>query len=345
MDELVKAYYSPKTGYISAYKLAKKIPGIKQEDVEEFVNNQYTDQVNKQIKSPTVYNTINSVDYGENYQMDIINYDRFERNHYKYILVVIDVYSRFVDARAMTNRENSTILDKIKEIFKDMGIPRSMNMDNEFNTKSLNKYFEDNNIKTFFSQPHEINKNAIVERFNRTLAGMLQKWREGSGELDWYKVLSDIIENYNTTYHRTIKATPLEVKKYKKESEAPIINIDNPYKVGEKVRKIKHRTVFDKGDKRAFTKTVYDIVKIDGNKIYLDESDIFYKPYELLKINKVETKPITKEKNDELTIIRKENKVDNSKKKQEKVLKKVGIEQSNLVEGKRKKKVVNRLDL
>ncbi len=41
----------------------------------------------------------------DNYQMDIIVYNRYEYHKYKYILVVIDIYSRFAQARAMTNRK------------------------------------------------------------------------------------------------------------------------------------------------------------------------------------------------------------------------------------------------
>jgi hypothetical protein len=32
-------------------------------------------------------------------------YDRYEYHNYKYIFVIVDIYSRYADARAMTNRE------------------------------------------------------------------------------------------------------------------------------------------------------------------------------------------------------------------------------------------------
>jgi len=340
----VKAYYSPKTGYISAYKLAKKIPGSKLKEVREFVGNQYADQVTRQMKKPMVYNTVNSPGYGKNYQIDLIDYSRYEMHHYRYILVVIDVYSRYADARALVSRSNPRILEKLKEIFKDMGVPESINADNEFDAHTLTNYFNSEKIKLYFSQPGEVNKNAIVERFNRTLAGMLQKWREGSREYNWYKVLGDIIDNYNNTYHRTIKDTPNNVRKGA-ESMAPIIYVDHSFKVGDKVRKTNKRTVFDKGDKILFSKIVSTITRIDGNKIYLGNSDEFYKPYELLKVNKVEVKPITKEKEKELEIESEKVERDQSERKIEKELKKVGVDRGNIVEGKRKKKAVERLDL
>ena len=76
-------------------------------------------------------------------------------------IININIYSRFACCRAMTNRKNETILEEIKSIFDEMGLPKAINSDNEFNKAILNDYFE----------PDEINKNAIVERCNRTLCG------------------------------------------------------------------------------------------------------------------------------------------------------------------------------
>ena len=50
-----------------------------------------------------------------------------------------------------------------------MGLPKAINSDNEFDKGMLNDYFDENNIACYYSQPNEINKNSIVERFNRTM--------------------------------------------------------------------------------------------------------------------------------------------------------------------------------
>ena len=41
----------------------------------------------------------------------------------------------------------------------------------------MNKFSDEHNIKFYFSEPYDIIKNSIVERFNRTLTGLLQKYR------------------------------------------------------------------------------------------------------------------------------------------------------------------------
>ena len=112
----------------------------------------------------------------------------YEYHKYKYILCCIDVNSRYAEARALTNRRNQAIISNLESIFHEMGYPNNLNADNEFNTKALNEYFNSHNIRTWFSQPDEINKNAIVETFNRTLSEVIPRWRTATRQYAWYNV-------------------------------------------------------------------------------------------------------------------------------------------------------------
>ena len=69
--------------------------------------------------------------------MDIMIYDRYEFRKYKYILVIIDIHSRYVKARAMTNRENQTIIKNIDEILNEMGKPNSYHVITSLTRKNL----------------------------------------------------------------------------------------------------------------------------------------------------------------------------------------------------------------
>ena len=148
----------------------------------------------------------------------------------------------------MTNRENETIMENIKDIIKVMGKPNIISCDNEFDTIEFKKYCLENNIGAKFSEPLEIQKNSIVERFNRTLAGYLKKIREALKIYDWAKHLNDIMYNYNHTYHRTIKNTPYDIFHNKGTNNQKVIFIPRRFKVGDKVRLRLKKKVFDKGD-------------------------------------------------------------------------------------------------
>lgn len=290
---LKELYYNPKSGYTSITKFYKKAkeedPSITLKDVQDFLNKQETYQLNKHVVKPKDYSTIVANKIKDNYQIDIIVYDRYTIDKYKYILCVVDVHSRYSSCRAMMSRYNITIELNLISIFKEMGIPRNINADNEFNTKPLNKLFDELNITCHFSEVGEINKNAIVERFNRTLALLFNKWREATGKKKWYKVLNDVVYNYNHSYHRTIKATPYDVWKGIDTNKQSIKVVDYDFKVGDRVRIKLAKKIFDKGDLIKYSKEIFLIKSIDGNKITLDGGERIYKPFELVKVENVIT--------------------------------------------------------
>ena len=297
MNETIKQYfYDVETGYSSPYRLYKKLiedgyKDIRLDDVKQFYDNQEVNQqtMRKPKRLDIIYNSVIASEYGANYQIDIIVYDRFEYHKYKYILCVIDIYSRYACCRAMTTRSNEAILENIKSCFEIMGIPKLINADNKFNTHYLNRHYDENDITTNFSQADEINKQAIVERFNRTLCGLIHKWRLATGRYDWYKILDDIVENYNMTYHRTIKTTPYKVFLGLDDNHQMINVVEHDFKIGDKVRSSIHKNVFSKGDEILWREIIYTVTEINKNKIYITNNGHqlkkYFKPYELMIIN------------------------------------------------------------
>ena len=212
MELISKYFYDPLTGFQSATKLYSKVknidPSISFANVQSFVKNQYVSQITKQRRKPKKYNPITALGSRDIYQMDLMIYDRFQFHNYKYILVVIDVYSRFCQCIALTTRQMPIILSNVKALFAKMGKPLNITCDNEFNTSLFNKYALEQRIHMHFTEPNEINKNAIVERVNRTIASMLQKWRQSSGQYEWYAILPAIMDNYNSTIHSNTGGSP-----------------------------------------------------------------------------------------------------------------------------------------
>ena len=154
-------------------------------------------------------------------------YDRHQIHNYKYIIGMIDVYSRYVVCRALTNMRIETIMEKLKEMIKEISIamgsktlkfPQNINCDNQFNVPAFTKFFSEHGTKLWFSQPEQPHKNALIERFWRNLGLLLQKMRTGIKNFDWQKELPNAIKKYNTTYHSTLKATHQEVIEGNKEN-------------------------------------------------------------------------------------------------------------------------------
>jgi len=62
-------------------------------------------------------------------------------------------------------------------------------------------------IKHITSLPYKPSSNGQVERFNRTIKGMIMQYMAASNWGRYLDVLPKIVENYNNTYHTTIKST------------------------------------------------------------------------------------------------------------------------------------------
>ena len=75
----------------------------------------------------------------------------------------------------------------------------------------MKKILKENNIHHDTNEPGEHNKMAIVERFNRTIRSMINKYLNHHNTTNWIDILDDFIENYNNTYHTSIKQEPKSV--------------------------------------------------------------------------------------------------------------------------------------
>ena len=107
---------------------------------------------------------------------------------------------------------------------------------NEFDTKEFTKYCIENNIGVNYSEPLEIQKNSIVERFNKTLAGYIKKIREALKIYNWVEYLPELLDNYNHQYHRTIRNTPYDIFYNKGKNKQDILIVPRTFKVNDKVR-------------------------------------------------------------------------------------------------------------
>ena len=79
----------------------------------------------------------------------------------------------------------------------------------------------------------------------------------------YYEVLDDIVKKYNNTWHGTIKMKPIDVEDNTHiNTDKTINNKDPKFKVGDRVRISKYKTVFAKGYVPNWSEEVFVINKI-----------------------------------------------------------------------------------
>lgn len=221
-----------------------------------------------------------------------------ENKNFKYILTVIDVFSRYAWALPLKNKSAKAVTSALKKIIDKVGLPKFLHTDQgkEFENSILRK-----TIPNQFSVKSAV-KAAIVERFNRTLKSRMYKYFTHIGNYRWYDILQRLVDGYNNTYHRTIKMTPREAYDSKNKKKVFLtqerrISMKKKekakFKSGDYVRLSKVKHIFEKGFTTNWTEEIfrvhrvfkkympimYSIKDCDGNII----EGKFYK-YELQKV-------------------------------------------------------------
>src|SRR5699024_3516115 len=203
--------------------------------------------------------------------VEMIPYSKDNKN-YKYLLTVIDCFSKFGWAIPIYNKSGIEIYKAFKSIFtKFKRILNKIQTDlvKEFYNKDVKKLFKENNIIHFST--HSNVKASIVERFNRTLKEKMWKYFTENKTNKWIDILDSLLENYNSSYHRSIKMSPLLASNKENSSQVEnnlygnIKNIEMKkprYKVGDKVRINKYKSIFAKGYLPNYTSEIFIISEV-----------------------------------------------------------------------------------
>lgn len=222
--------------------------------------------------------------------VEMIPYAASNKNM-KYILTVINIFSKKAFARALKNKTGLEVTKAMESILDSMGHPiQNLHVDNgkEFYNAPMKRMLRDRNINMYST--FTTKKAAIVERFNRTLKNKMWKQFSYRHSYKWIDILQDLIDEYNSTKHRTIKMKPNEVnKKNERHLMRTVYNSDaiwsekkkrTKFKLGDLVRMSKYKHVFSKGytpnwtteifkiNRILYTKPItYMLTDLDGNEI------------------------------------------------------------------------------
>jgi hypothetical protein len=197
---------------------------------------------------------------------------------YRFILIVIDILSRFLWTRALKSKKGIDVKTAFQDIFLDRK-PRTIRTDKgqEFNAIVVQKYFHEEGVHHFQTQ-NEV-KASFAERVIKTLKLRLSRYFSLKQNNRWIDVLQDFTSSYNATYHRSIKRTPRSVTKLNevevwqnqydlpqtqkrpKKTKTPKIKSPFRYKIGDFVRISHLRNLFDREYDERWSGEVFKIAK------------------------------------------------------------------------------------
>lgn len=201
--------------------------------------------------------------------VEMIPYSKANRG-YKYILMAIDCFSKRAFARALKTKTGTEVSQATKSILEEIGsAPKNIQTDlgKEFYCAPFKSLMNKNGINHYSTYTEM--KASIVERLNRTIKGRMWKEFGFVGSYEWLEILDSIIENYNRSYHRTIKMKPNQVNSSNEQNLlATVYNFDDSpskrskYKVGDHVRISKSKGIFAKGYTANWSTEIFQVVKV-----------------------------------------------------------------------------------
>ena len=231
--------------------------------------------------------------------LDLKDYGPKNNRRYRYVLVIIDKFSKYGWTILLKNKNAQTIKDSFENIL--------------INAKRSPKLLEGDRDRGFYNNNFQdfLNKNNInlcsrnssygvvfAERFNRTIRDLPKRPVFENGDGNWIDVLPTITKQYNNRIHSSTKLTPIQASLKKNEGFVYKNLIDNCKKVKTKfqindlVRTADLKRTFSKGDTTNWSYKLYKITEIINDTIPIYNIDNLSERYNesLLKKTELTTK-------------------------------------------------------
>ena len=196
---------------------------------------------------------------------------------YKYILTIMDIFSKFAWIRVSRKKDKITITNAFEDIIKKSNRKcQKLWSDGggEYDNHYFRKMLENYDIEPYRTESEL--KAIMAERFNQTLMNKIAKMFT---ERDNHRYIDDIeriVDEYNNTYHSSIKMTPKQASKNQNEGivyynlynkrrrEMIKRNIKHKFKVGDFVRIYKFKKIFEKGYDPKWSNEIFAIYKYNN---------------------------------------------------------------------------------
>ena len=131
----------------------------------------------------------------------------------RYLLCSFDLFSKYAFVVPLKDKKGVTITNAFQSILDNSERkPNKIWTDqgSDFYNAHFKKWLKYNDIIMYST--HNERKSIVAERFIRTLKNKIYKHMTAISKNIYYDVLDDIVDEYNNTYHNTIKMKPIDVE-------------------------------------------------------------------------------------------------------------------------------------
>ena len=199
-------------------RFASKFSHVGKKELKQYLEGEDAFTLHKPVrkKFPTRKTVAPSLD--NVWQLDLTEMVKYSvyNDDVKYILFVIDVYSRYLWLKPLKDKKSKTVAIAVREIIEEDGrYPQMMWTDK--GAEFLGQEFQDivMEYSILYYNTFSVNKAAVVERVQRTIKERMHRYFTKMNTFKYIDILQDLAYSYNRSFHRIIKTTPLDMVKSK----------------------------------------------------------------------------------------------------------------------------------
>lgn len=249
---------------------------LPQREIQDQLSQIQTYSRHKEGKKTTVYNPFFVHKINEMWQIDIMYLPDYKKTSkgYKYLLCVLDVFSRKLFIRKLRKKDTNTVVRKFESILNEIKQePEKIVVDkgSEFKSDVFQQYCEYLGIKLIFT--YNETKAAHVERAQRSFQNILYRILEEHQTRDFLKFLKDALHIYNNRRNRITGYSPnfayqeknhdlISINLEKKYNEKKELKKKPRFKEGDYVRIREVKQTFSRGYHPYFTEEIFRVKKV-----------------------------------------------------------------------------------
>lgn len=220
---LKKIYFNPAhpAGFKGSTKLYQAVKDegkykVTWHMIREWLKNQETYTLHKPVIRKYKRTPVIVTGLYDQYEADLADMQKLKDKNdgVTFLLVVIDVFSRYVWVYPLKSKGEKDVVLGFKTIFKEGQKPKRLRTDRgkEFTSNKMEDFFNDENIEHYTANNDEMKAN-YAEIVIRTIKFLLWGYMRKQKNYRYVDVLQDIITGYNKTKHRTTGIAPVDVTK------------------------------------------------------------------------------------------------------------------------------------
>ena len=151
----------------------------------------------------------------DQYDSDLMDMSsmREENDNYRYVLVMIDVFSRKLWMRPLKTKSAKDVEKAFTQIFVDEGAPKPRRLrtdrGKEYTNATVHRYFDEMKVHLFFTG-NETKAN-YAERVIKTMKKKIFRLFSQRGNKRYIDDLPALVDSYNKTWHSSIRMAPNDV--------------------------------------------------------------------------------------------------------------------------------------